>query len=260
MNFKSITKSTYISEGLDALREAKKVKSFNKLKNSVTINQNSDYSRRTCWSQINKRYIETNKDKITNYSLVKLVDFEDMKLNRELMYFHYLNSEPLAKFTVLNLIYPRLLSEEEYQLKRDDVIFFIKDYISFSDATVKKTARSIVKAMIDFGMAVQKVNRVFVKWYRPSLTAFLYGIYSEYSSGFAKAQNYNILNPSIEHIREKSEFYKLFLIKPAVLNTYLKISWEKGYLNYEPRGGLNQYVLKQESLSNFVNQLIKEEE
>jgi len=95
-----------------------------------------------------------------------------------------------------------------------------------------------------------------VKTCRPQLLSVVYALYSEYAAGFEKAKNFNILNPSIEHIKEKAEFYKLFLMQPGMIEDYLQRAWKKGYLGYEPRGGLNQYVLKNKSLDILINMLL----
>jgi len=54
-----------------------------------------------------------------------------------------------------------------------------------------------------------------VKTCRPQLLSVVYALYSEYAAGFEEAKNFNILNPSVEHIKEKAEFYKLFLMQPG---------------------------------------------
>ena len=38
----------------------------------------------------------------------------------------------------------------------------------------------------------------------------------------------------------------------AMIKDYLQRAWKKDYLGYEPRGGLNQHVLKCESLDKFI--------
>ncbi len=258
MEFKSITKSTYIEEGLAALRLAKTVNTVEELMDRYDINQNSDYSRKTCWGQIKKRYLDINKNIISHTSFLKLIDYADEKLNKELMYYKYIHQESLARESILKFFYPRLLSGGNYLVEREDVLLFIRKYIqNYSEATIVKTANSIIKALVDFGIASDKDNKVCIEFYNPSLYMFLYALYAEYSHGYDLGNNFRILNPSLEHIRKKSQFYKLFFIKPALLETYLKMAWEKGFLDYEPRGGLNQYVLKFESLDGYVGSLLE---
>lgn len=260
MDLKSITKSTYLSEGLGALRLSKDVRTKKELKKNFDINQNSEFSRSTCWTQINKRYLEDDGEKIMETPLVKLVDYGGETLNKELMYFHYLAAESTCKFTVRKLLYPRLSSEGRFELKRKEVKYFLNDYLEYSEATLNKTANSIVKALVDFGIVDSGDEEIYVDFYEPTLITFLYGLYAEYAPGFEKVQEHNILNPSLEYIRDKSVFYKLFFLKPSLLESYLQLSWERGYLGYEPRGGLNQYVLKHELLDKFANHLIAERE
>jgi hypothetical protein len=258
MEFKSITKSSYLEEGLEALRIAKTVETVEELMKKYTINQNSDYSRETCWWQVKKRFFNIDKNKIIKTPLLKLIDFTDEKLNKELMYYSYLHQEPMALETVLKYIYPRLSSEESCKIERKNLILFLKKYISkYSEATIIKTANSIRKALIDFGIARAEDGEAVFTYYDTSLYSFLYGLYAEYSPGYEPANRFNILNPSMVHIQKKAHFYKLFFIKPSLLRTYLNLGWEKDYLDYEPRGGLDQYVLKYKSLDGFVNNLIK---
>jgi len=251
LKFKSITNSTYVDEGMEALRLAKEFKDKKNLRKNLEINKSSKSARNNCWNQINKRYL-TNPDGGLNKALIKLIDFKDVKLNKELMFYHYLQEELIFKKTLIEFIYPKLRVDNEYVVKSEDVLFFIGDYLDYAPSTMKKTARSIVKTLIDFEIAEVDDNEVKVKTYRPGLLSVIYAVYSEYAAGFEKANNFKILNPSIEHIKEKSEFYRLFLMQPYMIENYLQKGWKEGYLGYEPRGGLNQYVLKYKSIGELA--------
>ena len=251
MEFKSITNSTYINEGMEALRLAKEFKDKKSLKENFEINKFSKSARNNCWNQINKRYL-TNFDDNLNRALIKLIDFDGIKLNKELMFYHYLQEELIFKKTLVNFIYPKLRVDDEYVVKSSDILFFISDYLDYAQSTMKKTARSIVKALVDFEVAEVEDNEVKVKTYQPQLLTVVYALYSEYAAGFEEAKNFNILNPSVEHIKEKAEFYKLFLMNPAMIEDYFQKAWKEGYLGYEPRGGLNQYVLKYKSIGELA--------
>jgi hypothetical protein len=89
LEFKSITNSTYVDEGMEALRLAKEFHDKKSLKENFEINKFSKSTRNNCWNQINKRYL-TNPDGGLNKVLIKLIDFEGVKLNKELMFYHYL--------------------------------------------------------------------------------------------------------------------------------------------------------------------------
>jgi hypothetical protein len=255
LEFNSITNSTYVNEGIEALRLAKEFQDKKSLRKNFEINKHSKSSRNNCWNQINKRYL-TNPNGDLNRVLIKLIDYEDIKLNKELMFYHYLQEELIFKKTLVNFIYPKLRVDNEYVVKSEDVLFFIGDYLDYASSTMKKTARSIVKALVDFEIAEVEENKVKVKTYRPELLSVVYAFYSEYAAGVEEAKNFNILNPSVEHIKEKAEFYKLFLMQPAIVEDYLQRAWKEDYLGYEPRGGLNQYVLKYKSLNSFVSMLL----
>jgi len=251
LEFKSITNSTYVDTGMEALRLAKEFQDKKSLRKNFEINKPSKSARNNCWNQINKRYL-TNADGDLNRALIKLIDFEDVKLNKELMFYHYLQEELIFKKTLVEFIYPKLRVDNEYVIKSEDVLFFIGDYLDYAPSTMKKTARSIVKALVDFEIAEVDGNEVKVKTYRPGLLSVIYAFYCEYAAGFEAAKNFNILNPSIEHIKEKAEFYKLFLMQPAMVEDYLQRAWKENYLGYEPRGGLNQYVLKYKSIGELA--------
>ncbi len=261
MEYKSITKSAYKQEGLNALRIAKKVTKNKELKEKLIINMNSDCSRKTCWAEIKKRYIrdELNRD-LSQIPLIRLIDFKGNQLNRELMYLNYLYREPIACKTVIDLIYPRLLKFDNYVLSRQQVMEYIIKYITYSKATLIKTASQITRALLDFKIVQKEGKNVKVSFKDPSIYSFLYGLYSEYSNGLEPARRFKILNPSLEHIRNKAYFYKLLLIRPSMLRSYLKISWEKGLLVYEPRGGLDQYVLCHKTLDGFTDYILTEGE
>ena len=254
MEFKSITNSTYVDTGMEALRLAKEFQDKKSLRKNFEINKNSKSARNNCWNQINKRYL-TNTDGDLNRALVKLIDFDGIKLNKELMFYHYLQKELIFKKTLLDFIYPKLRVNDEFIVKSKDVLFFISDYLDYAQSTMKKTARSIVKTLVDFEIAEVEDNEVKVKTYRPQLLSVVYALYSEYAAGFEEAKNFNILNPSIEHIKEKSEFYKLFLMQPGMIEDYLQRAWNEDCLGYEPRGGLNQYVLKYKSINELIRRL-----
>jgi hypothetical protein len=256
LNYKSITNSTYIEEGMDALRLAKELESINELREKIDINKSSKSARDKCWSHITNRYIY-DENKNINDTLVKLIDFQDVEVNRFLMYYHYSHEELIFKKTIIDLIFPRLLNEGEFIINRDNVNHFISQYLDYADSTINKTSRSIVKALVDFGLASEEKRKVKIQFSQPPLISFIYALYSEYAAGFDMAKRFNILNPSVEHIKEKSEFYKLFLMQPHMIDDYLQKAWKEGYLGYEPRGGLNQYVLKHKSLENLVTNIIK---
>jgi len=239
---------------MEALRLAKEFKDKKSLKENFEINKFSKSARNNCWNQINKRYL-TNFDDNLNRALIKLIDFDGIKLNKELMFYHYLQEELIFKKTLVNFIYPKLRVDDEYVVKSSDILFFISDYLDYAQSTMKKTARSIVKALVDFEVAEVEDNEVKVKTYQPQLLTVVYALYSEYAAGFEEAKNFNILNPSVEHIKEKAEFYKLFLMNPAMIEDYFQKAWKEGYLGYEPRGGLNQYVLKYKSIDELTRRI-----
>ncbi|MFW6027101.1 MAG: BrxA family protein, partial [Candidatus Woesearchaeota archaeon] len=173
MKFKSITNSTYVDEGMEALRFAKEYKNKKDLKENFEVNKFSKSARNNCWTQINKRYL-SRKDGSLNEPLIKLIDYEDYKVNKELMFYHYVQREPIFKKTLLDFIYPRLKTNDKFIVESDNVLFFISDYLDYADSTIKKTARSIVKALVDFEIAEVEGNEVKVKNYRPELLSVVF--------------------------------------------------------------------------------------
>lgn len=259
---KSITKSTYINEGLRVLEEIKEnnYESFKKLMSEVDINQNSDFSRETCWGQIKKRYIDLeNKDKILYSPMLKLFN-NNIILKKELMYLNYVYTEATFRKLLLELIYPKLKQSNKVILSRGEITDFLNEYLDYSSATLKKTARSSAKALIDFGLAEGEGNSLIITHYQPELKTFLYALYNEYSKEHSKYNNFNILNPSVDHIVNKADFHKILLIKPNFIKSFLQSGWKPGYLSYEPRGGLNQYVLKYKNIKDLADYIENEEE
>jgi len=252
---KSITKSTYIDEGMKVLEVLKenKFNTYKELQENHDINQNSEHSRKTCWGQIKKRYLDLEKGDLINSPFLKLFN-NNLILKKELMYLKYIYAEPTFKFLIINYLYPRLESSGEFILTRNNVIDFLQQYLDYSEATINKTARSSVKALMDFGIAEKKEDSsIKIKYYQPELKSFLYAFYNEYSKENSSHNKYNILNPSVEHIIGKSDFYKYLFVKPAFVNSYLQSGWKEGFLGYEPRGGLNQYVLKHNNIMGLAN-------
>ncbi|MGM0410661.1 MAG: hypothetical protein ACQEQF_07825, partial [Bacillota bacterium] len=115
------------------------------------------------------------------------------------------------------------------------------------------------KALIDFGIADVDGKKIIISYYQPELKTVIYALYNEYSNENSKYNNYNILNPSLEHIKENAEFIKFLLINPNFIESFLQSAWNEGYLSYEARGGLNQYVLKHKNVDDFANYVNEKE-
>lgn len=260
---KSITKSTYINEGLKVLEEIKEKKysSYKKVQNEVDINQNSKHSRSTCWGQIKKRYLDfSDNDRLKYSPMIKLFN-NNIILKKELMYLNYIYKEPTFRKIILELIYPKLQNENgRIFIKREELSNFLNQYLEYSKATIQKTARSSVKALIDFGLAEADGKEIIINYYQPELITFVYALYNEYSRENSKYNNFNILNPSLDHIKDKAEFTKLLLINQNFIESFLQSAWKAEYLSYEPRGGLNQYVLKHKDISQFADYIVNGEE
>lgn len=259
---KSITKSTYLNEGVRVLEQIKdkKYKDYKKLMDNVDVDQNSKSSINTCWGQIKKRYLDFNDNKEIIYSPMIRLFNNNIILKKELMYLNYLYKEPTFKKIILELIYPKLLQNNgKTSVKRGEIITFLNQFLEYSQATIAKTAQSSVRALVDFGLAEADGKDIFINFYQPELKTVIYALYNEYSRNNSKYNNFNILNPSLDHIKEKAEFPKMLLINPNFIESFLQSGWKAGYLSYEPRGGLNQYVLKHKDAAQFADYIVNEE-
>lgn len=258
----SITKSTYLNEGLKVLEQIKdeKYEDYQKLMDNVDVDQNSKSSLNTCWNEIKKRYLDFNENKEILYSpMIKLFN-SNIILKKELMYLNYLYTEAAFRKIILELIYPKLLQNNgKTSVKREELTTFLNQFMEYSQATVAKTAQSSVKALVDFGLAEQDGKDILINFYQPELKTVIYALYNEYSRDNSKYNKFNILNPSLDYIQEKAEFPKLLLINPNFIDSFLQSGWKEGYLSYEPRGGLNQYVLKHKNAAQFADYIVKEE-
>lgn len=258
----SITKSTYLNEGLRVLEQIKdeKYENYQKLMDNVEVDQNSKSSLNTCWGQIKKRYLDFNeKQKILYSPMIKLFN-SNIILKKELMYLNYIYSELTFKKIILELIYPKILKNNgTVTLKKQELIDFLNQHLEQSQVTINKTASSSAKALVDFGLAEQDGKDILINFYQPELKTVIYALYNEYSRDNSKYNNFNILNPSLDHIQKKAEFPKLLLINPNFIDSFLQSGWKQGYLSYEPRGGLNQYVLKHKNAAQFADYIVKEE-
>ena len=159
MKFKSITNSTYVDEGMEALRLARKFQDKKSLKENFEINKFSKSARNNCWNQINKRYL-TNANGNLNRDLIKLIDSEDIKLNKELMFYHYFQEELIFKKTLLDFIYPKLKIDNEYVVKSKDVLFFIYDYLDYAQSTMKKTVGPLLMLWLTLKLQDLKMLKI----------------------------------------------------------------------------------------------------
>lgn len=152
----SITKSTYLNEGLRVLERIKdeNYQDYHKLMKNVDLNQNSKHSRSTCWSQIKKRYLDFSENSNLLYSpAIKLFN-NNILLKKELMYLNYIYTEPTFRKIIMDLIYPKLIQNNgETSLSREEIVSFLDPVLDYSRATINKTARSSAKALIDFSLA-----------------------------------------------------------------------------------------------------------
>lgn len=260
---KSITKSTYINEGLKVLEQVKdeEYADYQKLINNVDVNQNSKSSIDTCWTQIRKRYLDFSDDNEILYSSMIKIFNNNIILKKELMYLNYIYTEATFRKIILELVYPKLLQNNgKTSVKREELISFLDQFLEYSQATVAKTAQSSVKALVDFGLAESEGKDILINYYQPELKTVIYALYNEYSKNNSKYNKFNILNPSLDHIQEKAEFPKQLLINPNFIDSFLQSGWKAGYLSYEPRGGLNQYVLKHKNVRELADYIANEEE
>ncbi len=261
--FKSITKSTFLNEGLKALEEIKEKKytDYQKLRDNLNLNKNSVQTRNTCLGQIKKRYLDFDDNKKLLYSpMIKLFN-DNIILKKELMYLNYLFTEPTFRKAILELVYPKLTQNNgKIVLKREELVNFFNQYSNYKQITIKKTAASTTKALIDFGLAKTDGREIVINYYQPELKTVVYALYNEYSKENSKYNNFNILNPSLDHIKEKAEFPRFLMINPNFIDSFLQSAWKNDYLSYEPRGGLNQYVLKHNNIKELADYIANEEE
>ncbi len=258
--FKSITKSTYIREGLKVLEKIKKEKydDYKELMDKVDLNQNSDHSRKTSWGQIKKRYLDFDDNNKLLYSpMIKLFN-NNIILKKELMYLNYIYTEATFRKIILEFVYPKVKENNGTAIfKREELADFLSQFLDYSQATLNKTARSSAKALLDFGLAEKEEGAIKVSYYQPELKTVIYALYNEYSKEKSKYNNYNILNPSLNHIIENAEFPKFLLINPNFIESFLQSAWKEEYLSYEARGGLNQYVLKHKNVEQFADYITR---
>jgi hypothetical protein len=260
---KSITKSTFISEGLKVLEQisSKKHLDYQTIINNVDLNKNSESTRNTCLGQIKKRYLDFNDDNELSYSAMLKLFNNNIILKKELMYLNYIYTEPTFRKLIVEIIYPKLLQNNgEVNITRKELVNFLNQHLKYKQVVIKKTASSSVKALIDFDLAGAEGKEIKINYYQPELKTFVYALYNEYSRENSKYNNFNILNPSLDHIKEKADFPKFLLINPSFIDSFLQSAWKAGYLSYEPRGGLNQYVLKHNNIESFADYIVNEEE
>lgn len=197
--------------------------------------------------EIERLYIKSSD--VVHQNLLKLVrKFGDSLTVRQIIFFHYLQQQPLIKDLLCKYIYPSLQQAsffgDEAQLR-----LFIRQY------RLTKRQQMIVYRCLEKVFAEVKISlkQGYLSYQRPTIETIAYAFYAEYGEGFPESRRFFLKNPPLEQIIKFAAFPAYFLINPKIIPAILETCRLKNYLTLELRGGLNQYVLLHQDLTDLVD-------
>ncbi|MFQ6063549.1 MAG: BrxA family protein [Methanosarcinales archaeon] len=251
MKLKTLTHSTYIEESIEILKLASKMDNIKELREYAIKNifkQNSEYGRKTKCYTVISRYLQVDKNKIKKTPLIMAFEiFNDLKILKEILFYHYINQENVVKYSVINEIYPQLINNNKL-LNKEKLNNFIKANLECSDNTLKNTCSSVPKALADFGFLNIATKNYELKYYMPTIESFAYALYHTYLIEM------NFLNPPYEHIIN-SDIPKIYFMKLESIEHKLELLRNKGLISLEKIANKKQYALNYNNMDDALNAL-----
>lgn len=187
--------------------------------------------------------------------LLKLVDaWGDSPAVRQIIFYHYLQREPLIKEIILNCIYAGF-KQNRFLWKEAELRFFLSQY-GLTKCEQIRTYKYLEKALQEVKIPFSCRNERYIDYQRPAVEAVAYAFYAEYGDGFPEAKVFALKNPPLEQIIKYSAFPAYLFIDRRTLPLILETCRLKNYITLECRGGLNQYALIYQDLTGLVDFMI----
>ena len=188
-------------------------------------------------------------------TLIDLVQsWGDQPAVRQILYYHYLQGQPLLKEILLENIYPAL-QEGSYIWNGEEIKSFLHKK-GLAEKEQDKSLKCIKNALKEMRFLKESGRGLILKYQRPTVEAVAYALYSEYSEGFDESKRFSLKNPPLEQVRRHAAFPAYFLIDPRTIPMLLEACRIKNYISLESRGGLNQYALIYQDLFELVDYML----
>lgn len=170
---------------------------------------------------------------------------------RQILFYHYLQREPIIKEIILHCIYPGF-KQGRYLWKESELRFFLS-HLGLERSEQSRTIKYLERAMMEIKILVQAREGRYIDYQRPSIEAVAYAFYAEYGDGFSEARSFSLKNPPLEQILHNAAFPAFLFIDPRRVLLILETCRLKNYITLESRGGLNQYALIYQDLIGLVD-------
>lgn len=179
----------------------------------------------------------------------------DQPAMRQILFFHYLQQEPLLKEILHRFIYPQF-DHKVYHWNESTIRRFL-EMAGLTESEQSRSLRNIEKALMEMKfLTVQEQTKV-MEYQRPTVEAVAYAFYAEYGDGFAEGRRFSLMNPPLEQIVEHAAFPTYYLIDPRAVPMMLEACRLKNYISLEARGGLCQYALIYQDLFGLVEYMVQ---
>jgi hypothetical protein len=179
----------------------------------------------------------------------------DQLAMRQILFFHYLQQEPLMKEILHRCIYPQF-DHKVYRWNEPA----LKRFLAVAGLTESEQTRSIKiieKALTEMRLLTGQGQAKVLEYQRPTIEAVAYAFYAEYGDGFTEGRRFSLMNPPVEQIMEHAAFPSYFLMDPRAVPMMLEACRIKNYISLEARGGLCQYALIYQDLVGLVEYMVQ---
>lgn len=179
----------------------------------------------------------------------------DQPAMRQILFFHYLQKEPLLKEILHHCIYPHF-NQNIYYWNEQTLKRFMTA-VGLTESEQNRSLKIIEKALAEVHfLTIQGPNK-YIEFQRPTLEAVVYAFYVEYGEGWPEGRRFSLMNPPLEQITEHAAFPSYFLMDPWTIATTLEACRLKNYISLEARGGLCQYALIYQDLFGLVEYMVQ---
>jgi len=243
--------SSYIPETKKILKEYSELKSYEKLRNKVFVenmlNKSSESYRKMLFNEVLRRYMPK-KDVYEKTPLMKILDSDLIDTKKDWFIYYEFCKDPLIYEIVTSLIYQRY-DEGMSGINNENVIEFVnklkEDYPEvkdWSESTVLHIGQQLLAALKNFGILEGSKRKKF-KYLSPPRELIVYVIYSIREDGVELTSD----------IMDHDDWRLLMLDKGRLRSRLREIAPE--HIIYEKRGSVEQIDFKYENLEECVDAL-----
>lgn len=204
--------------------------------------------------QIEELYLHTS-DSLSEILLSLAGIWGDQPAMRQILFFHYVQSEPVLKEILRRCIYPGFVNK----VCRWNELTLIRSLngMGITASEQSRSLRIIERALAEMRFLTVAGTDKVLEYQRPAVEAVAYAFYAEYGDGFAEGRRFSLLNPPLEQIMEHAAFPAYFLMDPRSVPMMMEACRIKNYISLEARGGLCQYALIYQDLFGLVEYMVQ---